>query len=83
MSVCLDIMLFSTQDWCTVCAEHATGSEIILGAPNETPRWRGSSRSLFRSVWRLLISVQGRCTDWHEYTIGSEIILGTHDGTPR
>jgi hypothetical protein len=77
MSVHLDIMIFSMQDWCMVCAEHATGSEIILGAPDETPRWRGSSTSSFLSVWRLLISVQDRCMDWHEYTIGSEIILGT------
>jgi hypothetical protein len=83
VSVCLDIVLFSMQDWCMVCTEHATGSEIVLGAPDETPRWCGSSISSFWSIWRQLISVQDRCTDWHERTIGLEIILGTQDGTPR
>jgi hypothetical protein len=28
------------------------GSEIILVAPNDTPRWRGSSGSSIQSVWR-------------------------------
>jgi hypothetical protein len=37
---------------CTVCAEHIIGSEIILDAPDDTPRSRGSSGSLFESVWR-------------------------------
>jgi hypothetical protein len=40
-------MLISTQDRCTVHVEHAIGSEFILGTPDGTPRWRGSSgRSL-------------------------------------
>jgi hypothetical protein len=25
-------------DWCTVCAKHTIGSEIILDAPDGTPR---------------------------------------------
>jgi hypothetical protein len=37
-SFCLEIVLILMQDRCTVCAEHITGSEIILDAPNETPR---------------------------------------------
>jgi hypothetical protein len=32
-SVHLEIVLFSTQDSCTVCAERTTGSAIILDAP--------------------------------------------------
>jgi hypothetical protein len=28
----------SVQDWCTVCAKHTVGSEIILNAPDGTPR---------------------------------------------
>jgi hypothetical protein len=35
-----------------VCAKCGIGLEIILGAPHRTPRCRGPSRSLFRSVWR-------------------------------
>jgi len=38
VSVCLEIVLISVQDRCTVCAECITGVEIILGTPNRTPR---------------------------------------------
>ena len=34
----LDIVLILTQDRCTVCVERTLGLEIILDAPNETPR---------------------------------------------
>ena len=36
--VCLEIVLVSVQDRCTVCAEYTTGSEIILEAHNGTAR---------------------------------------------
>ena len=36
--VCLEIVLILTQDWCTVYAERTIGSEIILDAPDGTPR---------------------------------------------
>jgi hypothetical protein len=38
VSVCLETVLVSVQDRCTVCAEHTIGLEIILDAPNDTPR---------------------------------------------
>jgi len=38
VSVRLEIVLVLTQDRCTVCAEHTKGSEIILDAPDGTPR---------------------------------------------
>ena len=34
----LDIVLIWTQDRCTVCADCTIGSEIILDAPDGTPR---------------------------------------------
>jgi hypothetical protein len=34
----LEIVLILTQDRCTVCAERSIGLEIILDAPDETPR---------------------------------------------
>jgi hypothetical protein len=37
-SVRLEIVLILTQDRCTACAECTTTSEIILDAPNGTPR---------------------------------------------
>jgi hypothetical protein len=45
-------LLILTQDRCTVCAEHTIGSKIILDALDGAPRRRGSSGSLFPSVWR-------------------------------
>jgi hypothetical protein len=36
-SVCLEIVLFLTQNRCIVCAKRI-GLEIVLGAPDGTPR---------------------------------------------
>jgi hypothetical protein len=38
VSVSFEIVLISTQDRCTVCIEHAIGLEVILDAPDGTPR---------------------------------------------
>jgi hypothetical protein len=37
LSVCLGIVLISTQYWCTICAKRTIGSKISLDAPNCTP----------------------------------------------
>ena len=37
-SVRLEIVLVLVQDRCTVCAERTMGSEIVLDAPDGTPR---------------------------------------------
>ena len=34
----LDMVLVSVQDRCTVCAKHTIGLEIVLDAPDGTPR---------------------------------------------
>ena len=34
----LEIVLVLVQDGCTVCAERSIGSEIVLDAPDATPR---------------------------------------------
>jgi hypothetical protein len=38
VSVCLDILLVLVQDRCTFCAKRTIGLEIILYAPDGTPR---------------------------------------------
>ena len=43
----LEIVLILIQDRCTVCPERTIGSEIILDAPDGTPRRRGSCGILF------------------------------------
>jgi hypothetical protein len=52
VSVCLEIVLILMQDRCTVCAEHTIGLEIMLDAPNGTPRWCGSWGIPFWSISR-------------------------------
>ena len=47
-----DIVLILTQDRCTVCVERTIGSDIILDAPDGTPRRRGSCGISLLSVWR-------------------------------
>ena len=37
-SVRLEMVLVLVQDRCMVCAEHTIGSEIIVDAPDGTPR---------------------------------------------
>jgi hypothetical protein len=49
--VYLEIALVSVEDKCTVCAKHTVGIEIILDAPDGTPRWQGSSGSLIQFDW--------------------------------
>jgi hypothetical protein len=51
VSVCLEPVFVSVQ--CMVCAESTIGLEIILNAPDGTPRWRGSCGILFLSIQRL------------------------------
>ena len=34
----LDMVLASVQDRCTVCAKHTIGLEIVLDAPDGTPK---------------------------------------------
>ena len=38
VSVLLDIVLILTQDRSTVCVKRTIGSEIVLDAPDRTPR---------------------------------------------
>ena len=47
-----DIVLILTQDRCMVCVERTIGSDIILDAPDGTPRRRGSCGISLLSVWR-------------------------------
>ena len=34
----LDMVLVSVEDRCTVCAKHTMGLEIVLDAPDGTPK---------------------------------------------
>ena len=38
VSVYLETVLVSVQDWCMVCAKQTLGSEIVLDAPDGTHR---------------------------------------------
>ena len=59
-----------------VCVERNIGSDIILDAPDGTPRRRWVMWNLTSfSLEIVLVSVQDRCTVCAKRTIGSEIIL--------
>jgi hypothetical protein len=72
----LEIVLILTQDRCAVCAKCTIGSEIVLNAPNGSPRQVGH-------VETVLVSVQYRCTVCAERTIGSKVVLDAPDESPR
>jgi hypothetical protein len=84
VSVCLDIVLVSVQDWCTICAKHTIGSKMIFDALN-------SNSKVTRLKWKLvlvrlkivLILTKDRCMVCTEHTTGSKIILDAPDGTTR
>ena len=46
-SVRLEMVLVSVQDRCTVCAKRTIASDIVLDAPDGTPRRHGSCGILF------------------------------------
>ena len=46
------IVLILMQDRCTFCVERSIGLEIVLYAPDGTPRWCGSCGISLLSVWR-------------------------------
>jgi hypothetical protein len=47
-----EIVVILMPDWCTICVERTVGSEIVLEAPNGTPRCCGSCGISFRSILR-------------------------------
>ena len=47
ISVRFEVVLISTQDWCTICTERAIVSEVMLGAPDGTPRLHGLVEARF------------------------------------
>ena len=78
-----NIELILTQDRCTVCVEHTIGSDIILDAPDGTPRRHGSCGISLLFVWRQCLC---RCKigAWFALcTIGLQIVLDAPDGATR
>jgi hypothetical protein len=71
----------SMQDRYTVCAKHTISLEIVLDAPDGTPRSRGSSESLV-CLEIVLTLTQDGCTVCVERTMGGQIILDAPDRTP-
>ena len=79
----LQIVPILMQDRSTVCAERTIGSEIILDAPNRTPKVTWVFRNLVSVHFEVaLVSVQDRCIVCAKHTIGSEIVSDAPDGNP-
>ena len=84
VSVRLEIVVILMRDRCTVCAKFTIGLEIVLDAPDGTPRWQGTSGSSFSvRLDIVLIMTQDWCMVCAERTIHSEIDLDANNGTPR
>jgi hypothetical protein len=76
-------VLILTQDRCAVCAKRTIGSEIVLNAPDRSPRRVGHVECHF-SLFGDSVSVgEYRCTVCAKCTIGLEIVLDAPDDTPR
>jgi hypothetical protein len=76
VSVCLEMVLVSVQDRCTVWAKHNISSKIILDEADGTPRlmWLMWNLVLVCSA-TMLVSEQDRYTFCAKRIIGLEIIL--------
>jgi hypothetical protein len=49
VSVCLETVLVSVQDWCMVCTKRTIGTEIVLDAPDGTLRFEAQVEVHFSS----------------------------------
>jgi uncharacterized protein with PIN domain len=76
ISVCLEVVLFLTQDRCMVCAERTTSSKIALDTTDRTSRWVMWNLISVR-LERVFVLEQGRCTACAEHTISLKIVLDT------
>jgi hypothetical protein len=81
VSVRLETVLVSVQDWCTVCAEHTIGSKIISDEPFGTLGDVGHAKSRFDPFGDVLVSVHVGCTVCAKRIIGLENIFDTLDET--
>jgi hypothetical protein len=81
ISVRLETMLVSVQDRCMVSTKCSIGSEIILDAPDGTPRCEAEVEASFGLFGDNSNLTQDRCTICAERTTGSEIVLDAPNGT--
>ena len=65
----IGIVLVSARDGCMVRAERTIGLEIILAAPDGTPRDEVKSKLISVHLDTVLISAQDRCTICAERTM--------------
>ena len=82
VSVRLEMMLVSVQDWCTVCVKRTVGSETVLDAPMVLQGDEAEVKALFGPFGDSANLDADRCMVCAERTIVIEIILGVPDGTP-
>jgi hypothetical protein len=84
VSVHLEIVLFLTQDECTVCANVPQARKWLWTHPIEHLGDLGHVDSHFSPFGeRVLVLQPDRCTACAEHTIGLKIVLDTPDRTTR
>jgi hypothetical protein len=82
VSVHLEMVVVSVQDWCMVYAKCITGSEIGLDALDGLGDV-GHVECCSVHLEVVLLLTQDRCTVCAKRTRGLEIILDAPNGTPR
>ena len=83
VSVCLEMVLVSVQDRCTVSAKCTVGSETVLDAPMVHLGDEAQVQAHFGLFRDSASLTQDRWAVCAERTIGSKIVLDAPDGTPR
>ena len=83
VSIHLEMVLVSVQDWCTVCGKHTMAQKsfwmlqmVLLGDAAQV-------EAHFSSLGDSANLDTESCTVCAKRTIGSEIVLDAPDGTPR
>ena len=83
VTVCLETVLVSAQDRCTVCTKFTIGLEFVLDRMVVLLRVEVKWMLVLVYLEIVLSLTEDRCTIYRERTIGLEIILDTPDGIPR
>jgi hypothetical protein len=83
VSICLEIVLVSAQDRCTVCENFPLDQKSFWMHPVVLQGNEAQVEARFSHLETVLILTQDRCTVCAERTTGSEIVLDAPDGKAR
>ena len=83
VSVHLEMVLVSLQDWCMVCGKHTMAQKLFWMHQMVLQGDEAQVEAHFSPLGDSVILTQDKCTVCAKRTKGSEIVLDAPDGTPR